>query len=72
MIARLYFNRKWDDMFKKILELDVTPDEIKMKLRMMTAISCFFILLDVLLLGLDIVILTTYYRFGQRMSKSMR
>ena len=50
----------------------MTPDEFMMKLRMMTAISYFFVVLDVLLFGLDIVILTTYYRFGKRMSKSMR
>ena len=62
----------WDDLLREILELHITPGEFKMKLRMMTAISYFFVVLDVLLFGLDIVILTTYYRFGKRMSKSMR
>lgn len=58
----------WDDLLREILELQITPGEFKMKLRMMTAISYFFVVLDVLLFGLDIVILTTYYRFGKRMS----
>ena len=62
----------WDDLFREIVELRMTPGELMMKLRMMTAISYFFVVLDVLLFGLDIVILTTYYRFGKRMSKSMR
>ena len=72
MIQRHYYNYMWDDLFREIVELRITPGEFMMKLRMMTAISYFFVVLDVLLFGLDIVILTTYYRFGKRMSKSMR